>query len=94
MRCPGHDPEHVPTISNDDAVRLTCEGSASEYHLSDAHPHVFCGCGSEAADCHPTRCCKDGELGECANCGRPADHDPRQPGPDDVPLFEVGAQCQ
>lgn len=33
-----------------------------EWHLSPAHPHVFCGgCGNEAGDCHPGKCCTDAE---------------------------------
>lgn len=70
-RCPG--PQDATASDEwhltDDAVRLTCEGTAREYHLSPAHPHLFCGCGSEASDCHPGRCCTDDDWGQCANCG-------------------------
>jgi hypothetical protein len=46
-------------------------GTAKDYHLSPAHPHLFCGCGNEAEACHPTRCCTDDDWGQCANCGLP-----------------------
>ncbi|HET7690015.1 MAG TPA: hypothetical protein VFK41_06540 [Nocardioidaceae bacterium] len=61
----------------DDSVRLMCEGTASQYHLHPEMPHLFCGCGNEAAVCHPGRCCKDDDWGQCTNCHRPApDPDP------------------
>lgn len=71
MTCPGYDPARVRPMSDEAHVRLTAEGTASAYHRAPAHPHLFCGCGSESADCHPGRCCVDADDG-CGNCGRPS----------------------
>jgi hypothetical protein len=68
-RCPG--PQEAGSFDEDGAVRITCEGTARQYHLSPAHPHLFCGCGNEAEACHPGRCCNDDDWGQCANCGLP-----------------------
>lgn len=69
-RCPG--PQQAERFDEEHAERITCEGTARQYHLSPAHPHLFCGCGNEADACHPGRCCADDDWGQCANCGRPA----------------------
>ena len=91
MTCPGFTPPST-AIDEDYAERLTCEGTASQYHRSPAHPHLFCGCGDETTDCHPGRCCRDDDWGQCVNCGLPA------PEPDPLPedqlsdgLFEESA---
>lgn len=79
MRCPGYDEAAVRPMSDEAHLRLTAEGDARSYHLAAAHPHLFCGCGNEAEDCHPGRCCIDDHLGGCRNCGLP------DPGPDPLP---------
>lgn len=71
-------------------MRLVNEGTAAEYHMSPAHPHLFCGCGNETATCHPGRCCEDDEWGSCTNCGKPAPDDVVHRVPEDeltTPLF-------
>lgn len=74
-KCPGYDPANVGPTDADEQVELACVGTASEWHLSAAHPHLFCGCGNEAADCHAGRCCEDAEGG-CKNCGREPEIEP------------------
>lgn len=90
-KCPGYDEANVEPTDAEEQVILACMGTASQWHLSAAHPHLFCGCGMEAVDCHPGRCCQD-IYGGCGNCGREA------PEPDPTPeielcdpLFEVDA---
>lgn len=80
-RCPGA--QEAREVDGDLAVRIMCMGTARDYHLSPAHPHLFCGCGNEAEACHPGRCCTDDEWGQCANCGRPA------PEPEPLPEIEL-----
>jgi len=51
--CPGPQPE----VGKEVNVALATD---LEWHLSPAHPHQFCGgCGSDAEQCHPGRCCTD-----------------------------------
>lgn len=92
-KCPGFKPTMVKPMSTDEHVRLTAYGAASQYHRTPAHPHLFCGCGNEAADCHPGRCCRDDDWGTCTNCGLPQSS-PQQPSPDESelsdPLFNFG----
>lgn len=91
-RCPGYDEVNVKPMTDEEHVRLTAMGTARQYHLAAAHPHLFCGCGTEATTCHPTRCCRDDEYGTCTNCGRVPDIEP-EPIPEDElsePLFEIG----
>lgn len=89
-KCPGYDPANVRPTSSDEQVELACMGTASEWHLSPAHPHLFCGCGNVAADCHPNRCCEDCEGG-CKNCGLEAPYEPTPEIELSDPLFEVDA---
>lgn len=70
QRCPG--PQEAGIFDEEEAVQITCTGTARDYHLSPAHPHLFCGCGNEADVCHPGRCCADDSWGQCTNCGREA----------------------
>lgn len=84
-------------MSEESFARLTAEGTAREYHLCAANPHLFCGCGSEAAACHPGRCCRDDDWGTCLNCGKPAPETPPEPEPEDKfsdPLFELAGGDQ
>lgn len=93
MICPGYtDPK--ATISDERSLRITCEGSASEYHRHPAHPHLFCGCGKETEQCHPGRCCRDDDWGRCANCGRPSPMGVTTVPEETLsePLFQVGAE--
>jgi hypothetical protein len=73
-RCPG--PQQAGDFDEDLAVRIMCMGTAKDYHLSPAHPHLFCGCGNEAEACHSGRCCADDDWGQCANCGKPIEPEP------------------
>lgn len=86
--CAGHDEANDQESTGDEQIVLACMGTASEWHLNPAHPHLFCGCGNEAAYCHPTRCCEDDEGG-CKNCGREADPVPTPEIELSDPLFEV-----
>ena len=91
MTCPGYDPANVRPTTGDAAIRLAAMGTARQWHLAPGHPHLFCGCGNEAADCHPGRCCADDDWGQCRNCGREAPEP--EPTPEielSEPLFEVG----
>ena len=72
MSCPGFSVDKIREMSNEDYLRVTCEGSAQQYHLAAALPHLFCGCGTEANICHPGRCCRYDDYGDCVNCGKPA----------------------
>lgn len=83
MGCPGYDAANVRPMSDEAHTRLTAEGTARAYHLADAHPHLFCGCGNETKHCHPGRCCTDGDWGQCMNCGKPA------PEPEPIPEAEL-----
>lgn len=83
MRCPGFTTDAIRPVSDEQHLRVTCEGTARAYHLVGSHPHAFCGCGNDANDCHPGRCCQDNDWGECANCGLP------DPGPDPIPESDL-----
>jgi len=90
-KCPGYDPANVMPSTDDEQVELACMGTASEWHLNPAHPHLFCGCGTEAEACHRGRCCED-VYGGCKNCGRESDTEAEPPTPEielSGPLFEV-----
>lgn len=53
--CPGPS----PTIADVDPNDLLNE-SDWVWHMSPAHPHVFCGgCGMDATHCHPGFCCTE-----------------------------------
>jgi len=80
-------------MEEDAYVRVVCEGSASEYHRVPAHPHLWCGCGEEADECHPGRCCRDNDFGDCVNCGREEPEPAIEATPESDlsdPLFEIG----
>jgi hypothetical protein len=95
MRCPGYDESKVRPMDPDAFVRLTSEGTARQYHLAPANPHLFCGCGAEASDCHPGRCCQDDEWGQCTEHGKAA---PPEPLADEAeftdPLFPIDPVAQ
>lgn len=95
MTCPGYDPAKSRPMSEDAFARLTAEGTARQYHLCPSMPHLFCGCGSEAAACHPGRCCRNDDWGTCANCDKPALEVAEPPEPEDKftdPLFNLEAK--
>ena len=62
--CPGRQPATVEVgeWNSKEHAKYAVTATDLEWHLAPAHPHLFCGgCGSEAEQCHPGRCCTDAE---------------------------------
>jgi hypothetical protein len=58
-QCPGY--QQRLAVPDDQTVNdIVAVATDLQWHLNPAHPHLFCGgCGDEAAQCHPGRCCTD-----------------------------------